>query len=67
MVGGIKMVQLFVNVDSEGNIIFHYSGENIIAMEPFDFFFLVEDAEIIDNLQNYKVIIEKFKPLLVKK
>lgn len=61
------MIQLYVNVDSNGHIILHYSGQNIVATNPFDFFFLVEDEEIINNLQDYKVIIEKFKPMLVKK
>lgn len=69
MVGGMiveKQIQLFINVDSEGNIKMIYSGENIIATEPFDFFFLT-DEETIDNLVNYKVTIVGFKPTLTLK
>lgn len=66
MAGGIKLekqIQLFVNVDNEGNIKMSYSGENIIATEPFDFFFLV-DEEIVNNLTDYHVVMSGFKATL---
>jgi len=61
-----KQIQLFVNVDSEGNIKMSYSGENIIATEPFDFFFLT-DEETVNNLANYHVVMVGFKPTLTLK
>lgn len=61
-----KQIQLFINVDSEGNIKMSYSGENIIATEPFDFFFLT-DEETVNDLVNRRVVMEGFKPTLAVK
>lgn len=53
------MLQLFVNVDMNGDIIRVYSGENIIATDPYDFFFLV-DQLTIDTLEQHKVVMNGF-------
>jgi hypothetical protein len=69
MVGGLKMekqIQLFVNVDSEGNIITSYSGENIIAADPYEFFFLT-NTQTVDSIDLYEVAITGMKPTLVLK
>lgn len=58
--------RLFVNTDSEGNIIQTYIGENIAASNPFTFFFLV-DEETAKNIFDYKVEILDFKTQLTKK
>lgn len=60
------MFQLFVNTDDEGNITESYYGENIIATENFDFFFLVE-PEVAEDAVNHKVEIAGLKPQLVSK
>ena len=61
------MIQLFVNVDETGNIKKEYSGENIVAEDNYDYFFLTEKATI-ENLPNLKVVIgENMKPQLVLK
>ncbi len=59
-------MQLFVNVNEQGEITTSYFGKNIIATEAFDFFFLV-DEEIVDNIDNYQVSLDGFKPSLVLK
>lgn len=56
--------QCFVVVDEEGNIISAQQGKNIIATEHFDFWFLIEQ-EI--EITEWKVIVEKMKPALVRK
>lgn len=61
-------IQLFCNVDEEGNIIDAYYGENIIASEPYDFFFFVNvQTDAVPDITKYKVVIEGFKAQLVKK
>ncbi|WP_422122937.1 hypothetical protein DHX103_14495 [Planococcus sp. X10-3] len=60
------MIQLFVNVDADGNIKKEYSGENIIAEENFDFHFLT-DQETVDNLPNLKIVMNGMKKSLVLK
>lgn len=56
-------MQLFVNVDAYGNIVTSYFGENIIATEPFDFFFLVEES-VVESLADYRVVMAGFKATL---
>lgn len=58
--------QAFVNVDSAGNITGDYSGKNIVAEDPYDFFFLVY-KEVAMNLNEYRVQLDGFKPSLVPK
>lgn len=60
-------VQLFVNVDSNGNIIADDSGKNIVATESFDYFFITDEG-VADNAGLYKVVIgDNMKPQLVLK
>jgi hypothetical protein len=66
MAGGMKLIQLFLNVDNEGNIVQTYSGKEIVANEPFHFFFLI-DEDIWGNVPAYKVQIDGYKPSLVLK
>ncbi|MBZ5203189.1 hypothetical protein HU147_18460 [Planomicrobium chinense] len=61
-----KNIQLFVNVDEEGNIIDAQMGVNIVQSDPFPFFFLI-DEEMAANISDYKVVIEGMKPKLVLK
>ena len=61
-----KTLQLFVNVDDTGEIINAQYGENIVATDEFNFFFLV-DEEMIKEIQNYKVTLKGMKPMLVLK
>ena len=61
-----KTLQLFVNVDDEGEIINAQYGENIVATDEFNFFFLV-DEETMQTIQNYKVALKGMKPMLVLK
>lgn len=58
-------LQLFCNVNSSGDIIDAYYGENIVATEPYNFFFIV-DAEMIENITDYKVALDGFNAQLVK-
>lgn len=56
--------QCFVVVDENGNIISAQQGKNIIATDDYDFGFLIpEEIEISE----WKVVIEKMKPALVRK
>ncbi|PZX07888.1 hypothetical protein C7437_1011010 [Psychrobacillus insolitus] len=61
-----KQIQLFVNVDNEGNIITSYHGENIIAADPYEFFFLT-DVQTVEDIGLYKVVMVGMKPTLVLK
>jgi hypothetical protein len=60
------LIQLYCNVDNEGNIIESYYGPNILPDVAYDFFFMVEE-QITDNLDQYKVILNGFKASLVLK
>jgi hypothetical protein len=57
---------LFVNIDSEGNIVDSLYGENIIPNREYDFFFYTTE-EIAMNAFQYKVVIVNMKPELAKK
>lgn len=59
-------MQLFLNVDANGEIIDSYYGENVIASESFDFFFLVDEA-MVNNLPLYHVVMDGFKARLILK
>ena len=61
-----KTIQLYCNVDDEGNIIQSFFGENIIPSEAFTFFFMI-DEETVENIEDYKVGIERFRPVLILK
>lgn len=58
--------QLFIKVDSSGEVTDCLFGENVIPTESYDFFFLVE-KEVAENIYDYKVVIQDFKPSLVLK
>jgi hypothetical protein len=57
---------LFVNIDSEGNVIDSLYGYNIIPGREYDFFFYTTE-EIAMNAFHYKVAIVSMKPELVEK
>lgn len=60
------MIQVFVNVDENGNIKSVYSGKNIVMTEPYHYCFIKEE-EIADEAYLYKVVINKMVPELVLK
>lgn len=67
MDGGISIdniYQCFVVVDENGHLLSAQQGKNIIATDPYDFGFLNND-EI--EISEWKVVIEKMKPALVRK
>ncbi|WP_404466529.1 hypothetical protein [Planococcus rifietoensis] len=59
-------LQLYINVDEEGNILFDYSGKNIVATESYDFYFMV-NSEVADDIHLYKVVMQGMKPKLILK
>ncbi|WP_433957000.1 hypothetical protein [Cytobacillus horneckiae] len=59
-------MQAFLNVDEGGNITKSYCGVNIVAVEPYDYFFIIEDY-IVDQLHKLKVVINDGKPELIVK
>lgn len=62
--------QMFITCDEEGNISSAEYGQMIVRMEEADFFFLYHEDrgnEIMENIENYKVQIDGFKPSLVLK
>lgn len=60
------VVQLYVNVDQDGNVRGMYAGKNIVATEQYDYFFIV-DEDVADQAGLYKVEIDNMKPRLVLK
>lgn len=56
--------QCFVVVDEEGNLLSAQQGKSIIATDDFDFGF-INNEEI--EISEWKVVIEKMKPKLVRK
>ncbi|MCM3180250.1 hypothetical protein [Cytobacillus horneckiae] len=60
------MVQAFLDTDQEGNVTKTYCGINIVAREPYPFFFQIEDY-MVDQLFKCKVVIRDGKPELVAK
>lgn len=61
-----KNIQLYVDVDAEGNIINAQMGVNIVQTDPFPFFFLI-DEEMAAKISEYKVVLEGMKPKLALK
>lgn len=59
-------VQVYANVNDKGEIVLAQIGENIVASEDFDFFFMVT-PEVADELDKYKVSLDGFKKSLVLK
>jgi hypothetical protein len=59
-----KNIQLYVIVDAEGKIVQAQYGVNIVATDPFDYFFMVDEDQA-ENLASYKVVISGMKPSLV--
>lgn len=62
--------QMFITCDEEGNVTSAEYGQMIVRMEEADFFFLYPSAkgnEIMENIENYKVQIDGYKPSLVLK
>jgi hypothetical protein len=66
MVRGVINMLLFVNIDSEGNVIDALFGHNVIPDRSYDFFFFATE-EIATNAFKYKVVLDGMKPELVKK
>lgn len=58
------MWRLYCNTDEHGNITDSYFGEDIVASDPFSFFFIVE-KDVAMNIENFKVQIVNFQPKLV--
>lgn len=61
-----RSIQLFVNVDENGNIVDAQMGESIVATDEFNFFFLI-DEEMANAIHSYKVVLNGMKPALVLK
>ncbi|ANU28463.1 hypothetical protein [Planococcus versutus] len=61
-----ETVQVFVNVDKNGDILSGQIGQNIAASEDFDFFFMVSPV-VAEELDKYKVQLDGFKKSLVLK
>ncbi|MEX3713659.1 hypothetical protein ABFV99_14795 [Cytobacillus horneckiae] len=59
-------MQAFLNVDEQGNITNSYCGINIVAVESYDYFFIIEDY-LVGQLDKLKVTIINGKPELVVK
>jgi hypothetical protein len=55
MVGGVKMIHIYINTDEQGNIIDAFAGgDNIIPTETFEYHFTFESFDL-DTLLDYKV------------
>lgn len=61
-----KTVQLYCDIDNEGNIIRSFFGENIIPEKSYDFFGRV-DTETVDHIEDYKLTLIGMKLELVLK
>lgn len=48
-------IQLHCDVDENGNISTVLAGENIIPNRQYDYFFMVDSWDIIENIHLYKV------------
>lgn len=61
-------IQIYITTDDSGEITSAQIGENIIPVEPCDFFFLVDEEEGVAfaaDVTKYKVEIVGMKPSLV--
>lgn len=71
-----KNYKVYVNVREDGTIADAEIGENVVRIEPADFFFIVNDdfleknettiEEFKNTIQYYKVVLNGFKAELVK-
>lgn len=71
-----KNIKVYVNVYEDGSIMDAEIGENIVRIEPADFFFIVNDDYFAENntteeefketIRYYKVVLNGFKAELVK-
>lgn len=57
-------MQIYVNVDQDGNIIEASVGENIIPSKQFDFYFYSETEVDLDTVSRSKVVVNGFKAML---
>lgn len=60
------LMQVYLNVDENGFIKQVYSGYNIVALDAYHYFFLVEPA-VEQAIATYKVVVNDMKPELVKR
>ncbi|MFC4712221.1 hypothetical protein [Planococcus dechangensis] len=61
-----KDIQLYINVNPDGSIKKAVSGENIVASEDYDFFFM-KPEEIANQIHLYKVVMNGMVKDLVLK
>lgn len=62
--------QLFIECDEQGNITSADYGQMIVRMDPADFFFIYQEDEgneIMENIHKYKIKIDGFKASIVLK
>lgn len=57
---------IYVNVDSEGNVVTGIGGTNPVPEAGHNFFF-VRNRQTLENITKFKVVITDFKPDLVLK
>ena len=66
-----KNIQFFADVNEVGEIVNAQMGVNIVMTDPtFPFVFMVDAdtaGRIAENLANFKVEIQSFKPQLIEK
>lgn len=62
----MDQVQIFVNVDSQGNIVEIFTGEKLVATESFDFYFF-KNKQVAEDIDSYKVKLTGLKADLVLK
>lgn len=59
-------IHFYCNVDSEGKIINSVSGESIVVEEnTFDYHFVLNTWDIINDIENYQVIDNKLVKVVV--
>ncbi|MGE6370657.1 hypothetical protein ACQKDB_16135 [Planococcus kocurii] len=61
-----NQIQLYCNVDDNGEIMQSFIGLNIIPGESYDFFFLIS-GEQAENINDYKIVMSGFKAELIRK
>ena len=49
-------IQLHCDIDESGNISTVLAGENIIPNRKYDYFFMVNSWDIIENIYLYKIV-----------
>ncbi|NJP37202.1 hypothetical protein [Alkalicoccus luteus] len=48
-------IQIYCDVDENGDITESVSGQRIVPDRQYDYFFMVEDQEIPNHIEDYKV------------